>query len=218
MPVSPPHPVPEPAPESVPGPAPEVTSEPPPDSGHNTSLWRHADFRRLWAGDTVSQFAGFVGNTALSLLAATVLAAGPFQMGLLTASENAAFLLLGLPAGVWVDRMRRRPLMIRADLTRAVVLLSVPVSWWAGWLTLAQLVVVALLVSVGTLFFDVAHQSSLPSLVGRKHLVEGNAKLQTSHSAAQILSPGTAGALTQLAGRPMRCSPRVSATLRPPSS
>ncbi|MFD2418760.1 MFS transporter [Amycolatopsis pigmentata] len=169
-------------------------------SGRRTSLWFHADFRRLWAGDTVSQFGSSVGNTAIPLLAATVLAAGPFQMGLLTAAENAAFLFLGLPAGVWVDRMRRRPLMIRADLTRAVVLLSVPGAWWAGWLTLTQLVVVALLVSVGTLFFDIAYQSYLPSLVGREHLVEGNAKLQTSQSVAQILGPGAAGALTQFAG------------------
>lgn len=141
-----------------------------------------------------------MGKTALALLAATVLATRPFQMVLLTAAENAAFLFLGLPAGVWVDRMRRRPVMIRADLARAVFLLSVPVSWWAGWLTLTQLIVVALLVSVGTLFFDVAYQSYLPSLVGREQLVEGNSKLQASQSVSQILGPGTAGALTQFAG------------------
>ena len=79
------------------------------------SLWFHPDFRRLWAGDTVSQTGNFVGQTVIPLLAATVLAATPFQMGLLTATEDAAFLLIGLPAGVWVDRMRRRPLMLRAD-------------------------------------------------------------------------------------------------------
>lgn len=92
------------------------------------SLWLHRDFRLLWAGDTASQFGTFVGRTALPLLAATTLAATPLEMGLLTASENAAFLLLGLPAGVWVDRMRRRPLMLRADLARGVLLLSVPLA------------------------------------------------------------------------------------------
>lgn len=164
------------------------------------SLWAHAGFRRLWAGDTVSQFGGFIGQTAIPLLAVTVLAAGPVQMGVLTAAENAAFLFLGLPAGVWVDRMRRRPLMVRADLARAVVLLSVPVAWWAGWLTLSQLIVVTLLVSVCTLFFDIAYQSYLPALVGRERLVEGNAKLQTSQSVAQITGPGIGGWLTQLIG------------------
>lgn len=164
------------------------------------SLWFHPGFRRLWAGDTVSQFGTSVGKIALPLLAATVLAASPFEMGLLTAAENLAFLVIGLPAGVWVDRMRRRPLMIRADLGRAVALLSVPVAWWAGWLTLTQLVVVALLISVGTLFFDVAYQSYLPSLVGREQLVEGNAKLQASQSVAQIAGPSIGGWLTQLIG------------------
>ncbi|MEU6646786.1 MFS transporter [Saccharomonospora sp. NPDC046836] len=164
------------------------------------SLWFHRDFRRLWAGDTASQFGTFVGHTALPLLAATTLAASPLEMGLLRAAEHAAFLVLGLPAGVWVDRMRRRVLMLRADLARGVLLLSVPVAWWAGVLTLPYLIVVALLVSVCTLFFDVAYQSYLPSLVGRAKLVEGNAKLQVSQSVAQVTGPSIAGVLAQLLG------------------
>jgi predicted MFS family arabinose efflux permease len=164
------------------------------------TLWFHPDFRRLWAGDTVSQAGNFVGQTVIPLLAATALAATPFEMGLLTAAENAAFLLIGLPAGVWVDRMRRRPLMLRADFARAALLFTVPLAWWTGMLTLAQLIVVALLVSVGTVFFDVSYQSYLPSLVGREHLLEGNAKLQASQSAAQVLGPGIGGGLAQLAG------------------
>jgi predicted MFS family arabinose efflux permease len=164
------------------------------------TLWFHPDFRRLWAGDTISQTGNFVGQTVLPLLAATVLAATPFEMGLLTAAENAAFLLIGLPAGVWVDRMRRRPLMLRADFARAGLLLTVPIAWWADVLTLAQLVVVALLVSAGTVFFDVSYQSYLPSLVGREHLLEGNAKLQASQSGAQVVGPGLGGGLAQLAG------------------
>ncbi|QFU87904.1 enterobactin exporter EntS [Amycolatopsis sp. YIM 10] len=164
------------------------------------SLWRHADFRRLWAGDTASQLGSFVGHTVLPLLAATVLAASPFEMGVLTAAETLAFLLIGLPAGAWVDRIRRRPLMLRADFTRAALLISVPLAWWAGVLTLTQLVVVALLTGVCTVFFDVAYQSYLPSLVGRDQLLEGNAKLQSSQSVSQVVGPGIGGGLAQLLG------------------
>jgi predicted MFS family arabinose efflux permease len=164
------------------------------------SLFFHPDFRLLWTGDTASQVGTFVGQTVIPLLAATVLAATPFEMGLLTAAETAAFLLIGLPAGVWVDRMRRRQLMLRADFVRSAVLLTVPLAWWGGWLSLTQLVVVALLIGVATVFFDVAYQSYLPSLVGREHLVEGNAKLQASQSVALVVGPGIGGALTQLAG------------------
>lgn len=98
--------------------------------------------------------------TVLPLLAVTALTATPFEMGLLTAAEQAAFLLLGLPVGVWVDRLRRRPVMLAADFARAALLLSVPVAWWLGALTLTQPIVVALLTGTGTLFFDVAYQTS----------------------------------------------------------
>ena len=164
------------------------------------SLWGHRDFRRLWAGDTISQFGSTIGNVAIPLLAVGALAATPFEMGLLTAAETAAFLLVGLPAGTWVDRLRRRPLMLRADLGRAALLVSVPVAAWLGWLTFAQLVVVALLVGVLTVFFDVAYQSYLPSLVGREHLMEGNSKLQTSQSVAQVTGPTLSGWLAQAVG------------------
>lgn len=164
------------------------------------SLWFHPDFRRLWAGQTTSQFATFTSHTVLPLLAATVLAATPAQMGVLTAAENAAFLLLGLPAGVWVDRVRRRRLMIHAGLVRALLLLTIPVAGWFGVLTLHQLIVVAALAGVCTLFFDIAYQSYVPVLVGRARLFDGNSKLQASQSVAQVSGPGIGGALTQLAG------------------
>ncbi|OXM47169.1 MFS transporter [Amycolatopsis thailandensis] len=164
------------------------------------SLFFHADFRRLWAGDTASQVGAFAGHTVIPLLAATVLAATPFEMGLLTAAETIAFLIIGLPAGVWVDRMRRRTLMLRADFVRAALLFTIPLAWWAGVLSLPQLLVVATLVGVATVFFDVAYQSYLPSLVGREHLLEGNAKLQASQSVAFLTGPGVGGGLVQLAG------------------
>jgi MFS family permease len=163
-----------------------------------SSLFFHADFRRLWAGDTASQFGTTVGYTAIPLLAAVTLAATPFEMGLLTAAQTLAFLLIGLPAGVWVDRLRRRRVMLTADFTRFALLLSVPLAWWAGVLTLAQLLVVVLLVGVATVFFDIAYQSYLPSLVGRERLLEGNAKLQAVHSVAQVAGPSGAGVLVQL--------------------
>lgn len=164
------------------------------------SLWWHRDFRSLWLGDTVSQFGTFVGHTVLPLLAVTALALTPFEMGLLTAAETAAFLLIGLPAGVWVDRVRRRSLMVVAAAARAGLLLTVPIAWWLGLLTLAQLLVVALVVGVCTVFFDLAYQSYLPFLVGREKLVEGNAKLQSSQSVAQVAGPSIGGGLAQLAG------------------
>ncbi|MET0135352.1 MAG: MFS transporter [Kibdelosporangium sp.] len=164
------------------------------------SLLRHRDFRLLWAGDTISQFGTFVGHTVLPLLAVTVLAATPFEMGLLTAAETVAFLVIGLPAGAWVDRLRRQPLMLWANFVRAILLLSVPIAWWTGALTLTQMICVGLLVGVCTVFFDVSYQSYLPALVGREQLVEGNARLQASQSVAQVSGPALGGALAQLAG------------------
>lgn len=164
------------------------------------SLFFHRDFRLLWLGDTVSQFGSIVTNTAAPLLAALVLAATPFQMGLLNAADTAAFLLVGLPAGAWVDRMRRRPLMVSADLGRAVLLASIPVAWWLHVLTLTQLILVGLGVGVLTVFFDVAYQSFLPALVSRDKLMEGNSKLQASQSVAFVSGPAIGGWLTQLAG------------------
>lgn len=164
------------------------------------SLSRHRDFRSLWLGDTISQFGTLITQTSAPLLAALVLSATPFQMGLLTASSNAAFLLVGLPAGAWVDRMRRRPVMYTADLVRAALLFSVPLAWWFGVLTLVQLIAVTLLVGVLTVFFDLSYQSYLPTLVGREHLIEGNGKLQASQSVAQVSGPALGGLLTQAFG------------------
>ncbi|NUT93040.1 MAG: MFS transporter [Saccharothrix sp.] len=164
------------------------------------SLWSHRDFRLLWAGDTISYFGASVGRVVLPLLAAGTLAATPFQMGLLTAANTAAFLLIGLPAGVWVDRMRRRPIMLTADFVRFGLLLSVPVAWWLGTLTLVHLIVVALLVGTATVMFDIAYQSYLPVLVGRDQLVEGNSKLTASQSVAEVSGPAIAGGIAQAVG------------------
>jgi MFS family permease len=163
-----------------------------------TSLWRHRDFTLLWGGETVSHFGTAVSMVALPLVAVTTLAVTPLQMGLLTSAETAAFLLVGLPAGAWLDRMRRRPVMLVADVARAALLASIPLAWWAGQLTIGQLLVVALLVGLATVFFDVAYQSYLPSLVGREVLIEGNSKLESTRSLAQITGPAIGGGLVQL--------------------
>jgi len=160
-------------------------------------LVRHPDFRRLWAADALSQVGTQITAIALPLLAIRVLDAGVFEVGLLTTFEFLAFLIIGLPAGAWVDRMRRRSVLVGGDLGRAVLLGSLPLAWWLDVLTLPQVYVVALLTGACTVFFDVAYQSYLPHLVGREHLVEGNAKLQGTQSVAQVAGPTAGGLLVQ---------------------
>ncbi len=152
-------------------------------------------FRRLWFGQTVSGFGSQVTTLALPLTAVLILHVSTFQVGLLTTTGYAAFLLIGLPAGAWVDRVRRKPVMIGADVARTLVLASIPVAYGLGALTLAQLYVVTFIQGVATVFFDVAYLSLTPSLVGREHLVEANAKLQGSQSAAEVSGPAAAGFL-----------------------
>jgi MFS family permease len=158
---------------------------------------RHADFRRLWAADALSQAGTQVTVIALPLLLIKVLDAGPFEVGLLTTFEFLAFLVIGLPAGVWVDRVRRRNVLFVTDLVRGLLFGSLPVAWAFDVLTLAQVYLVALLAGACTVFFDVAYQSYLPHLVGREHLVEGNAKLQGTQSVAQVAGPTVGGVLVQ---------------------
>ncbi|MFV0131496.1 MFS transporter [Streptomyces sp. HMX112] len=161
---------------------------------------RMRDFRLLLAGAAAGQLGAHVTLVALPLVAVLQLEASAFQVGLLTAAETAAFLVIGLPAGAWVDRMRKLPLMIRADVVRAVAMVSVPVAGVAGVLTMAQLYAVALITGVATVFFDVAHQSFLPQLLPRDQLVKGNGALEAVRSSAQVTGPGLGGGLVQLLG------------------
>jgi predicted MFS family arabinose efflux permease len=170
------------------------------DSRENGTLRRHGDFRMLWAGNAVSQFGTRIGTVATPLLAVGVLAATPFQVGLLNAAQTVGLLLVGLPAGAWVDRMRRRRLMISMDLARAGLLATIPIAGWFGVLTLWHLLAVLVVAGAATVFFDVAQLSYLPTLIGREHLLEGNAKLQTSQSVAVIAGPGLGGWLVGLLG------------------
>jgi MFS family permease len=158
-------------------------------------LWRHRDFLKLWSAETVSQFGSQVSGLALPFVAITVLHVSAFEVAALGTIEFAPFILFSLPAGVWVDRLRRRPILIVGDLGRGALLASVPIAYVFDILTIWQLYAVGFLVGTLTVFFDVAYQSYLPSLVARKALVEGNSKLEVSRSAAQLGGPGFAGFL-----------------------
>jgi hypothetical protein len=161
-------------------------------------LWNDRDFRLLWAGQTIGDLGTAVSAVVLPLVAVTTLAASPLQVGVLSAVEWLPWLLVGLPAGAWVDRLPYRPLMVACDLVRLVLLGSVPVAAALGRLGLPQLYGVAFGTGVATVFFQVAYQAYLPTLVDRADLVEGNAKLQGSQSAAAVAGPGLGGLLAQL--------------------
>jgi MFS family permease len=166
-------------------------------------LWRHSDFMSLWGAETISLFGTQVTLLALPLVAIVTLDESAFRVALLTTAEFLPFLLLTLPAGVWVDRLPRRPILILANLGRAAALLSVPVAHWLGLLTIWQLYGVGFAVGVGTVFFDLAYMSYLPRLVRRAELLEGNAKLEMSRSAAQIGGPGLGGVLVSVLTAPV---------------
>jgi MFS family permease len=170
------------------------------DTAARSSLRRHPDFVKLWSGETVSQIGSQISLLAIPLIAVTVLHATTFQVGALSAVEMAPFLLVSLFAGVWVDRIRRRPVLIVTDLGRAAALATLPIASAFGWLSLAQLYAVALVTGTLTVFFDVAYMAYLPSLIDRQQLIEGNSKLQASESAAAIIGPGLAGWLIGLVG------------------
>jgi MFS family permease len=167
------------------------------------SLWRHADFLKLWTGQTISELGSRITRDGVPMAAVLVLGAAPAQMGFLTAVSAASTLVFGLIAGVLVDRVRRRPIMISADIARAALLATIPLAAIAHRLTMAQLYAVAALTGFCTVFFDVAYQSYMPSLVGKENLLEGNSKLATSSAIAEIAGPGLTGVLVQLITAPI---------------
>ena len=160
--------------------------------------WRR-DFRLLWLGETTSSLGSSVTIVALPLVAIS-LHASVAMIGLLTAAAWLPWLLIGLPAGAWVDRMPRRPVMLICDAVSLALFVSVPIAAWCGVLTIGQLLVVALLAGTAKVFFATAYRAYLPALVPAEQLVDGNAKLQGSESAAQIAGPGLAGLLAQAFG------------------
>jgi MFS family permease len=167
------------------------------------SLWRNADFLRLWTAQSISQIGSQITALALPLVALLLLDASAFEVATLAMVEWLPWLLFSLPVGAWVDRVHRRPVLILADLARGVALLSIPIAYWLDALTLGQLYVVGFATGALTVFFDVAYQSYLPSLVERSQLADGNSKLEISRSAAGLIGPGLAGALVGLVTAPV---------------
>jgi MFS family permease len=167
------------------------------------SLWRQGDFMKLWTGQTISQFGDEITLLALPFVAIFTLGAGALEMGILGVVRFLPWIAFTLPAGVWVDRMRRRPILIGADIGRAAVLASIPVAFVGGWLTMAQVYVVAFLAGTLEVFFDIAYQSYLPSIVERDELVEGNSKLELSRAGSSVVGPTVAGFLVELVRAPI---------------
>ena len=167
------------------------------------SLWRDGNFLTMWGGQTFSQFGAQITELAIPVLAVLVLNATEFEVGLLNAANVAAFLVVGLPAGAWIDRMRKRHVMIWADAVRAVALATVPLLWLTGALQIWHLIVVALIMGVATVFFDVSYQSIVPSLVRPHQIAEANGKLQSSYELANIAGPGIGGWLIGILTAPL---------------
>ncbi len=167
------------------------------------TLWRHRDFLRLWSAQAVSAFGARISREGLPLAAVLALKAPPAQLGVLAALSLAPGLVVGLTAGGFVDRSRRRTLMIAADLARAGVLLTVPFAAWFGLLTMAQLYIAAVLVGAASVLFEIADQAYLPTLVSHEGLLDANAKLSITNATAEVAGPALAGVLIQLLRAPM---------------
>jgi len=166
-------------------------------------LLAEPEFRRFYTSTVASQFGLRVAFLAIPLVAILTLDVDAFEVGLLTAASTAAHLLLGLPAGAWLDRTRRRTVLVNAFLAQAGILATVPAAYFAGVLTIWQLYAVALLSGTCGLFQDVSQQSYLPGLIGREQLVEANAKLQGVRAVARLAGPGLAGQLVQILTAPV---------------
>ncbi len=171
-------------------------------AGPRPSLLRHAGFVKIWSAATVSMMGSQVTQIALPFIATVTLGATPFEVALLGMMDMLPFILFTLPAGAWLDRIRRRPVLILGDFGRAIALATIPLAYAAGVLTIWQLYVVGFTTGILTVLFDVADQSYLPVLIDSDDLVEGNAKLQISASGAQILGPGLGGGLISLVAAP----------------
>jgi MFS family permease len=168
-----------------------------------SELWRHHNFLKLWAGQTISLFGTEITRIAFPLTAVVLLHASPAQMGLLIAAQFAPFLLLGFFAGTWVDRWRCQPILLWTSLGQAVFLASIPVAALLHLVGITQLYIVGVATGILTVFFDIAYQAFLPALIGREQLVEGNSKLTTTRSLTQMAGPGVGGGLAQLVTAPL---------------
>lgn len=167
------------------------------------TLWRDRNFLRFWSGQSLSQIGSQITELAIPVLAVLLLQATELQMGFLNAAGVVAFLVIGLPAGAWIDRMRKRLVMIWADLARALALAAVPTLWMLGALQMWHLYIVALVIGVATVFFDVSYQSLIPSLVRPHQIAEANGKLESTQQLANLGGPAVGGGLIALITAPI---------------
>lgn len=172
-------------------------------SNNSASVLRNRNFQYLWAGQTVSAIGDQMTGLALPVLAITMLHASEWQIGMMNAAGMSMFLLIGLPAGAWVDRWLKRRVMIFADLVRALVLLSVPVAWWAGVLDVTYLIVGAAIISAANVFFDVAYQSVLPIMLPKDQLSKANSALETTKQTSMLVGPAVIGFLLSIVKAPI---------------
>lgn len=161
------------------------------------NLWRHRDFIRLWLAQSISAFGARITREGLPILAVTTLAASPGALGVLAAVGSGAALVVGLTSGGFIDRSRRRPILIGADLLRAIVLLSLPLAALFGVVTLPHLLIAAVAITGASVAFDIASHAYLPALIGKPQLIDGNAKLATTEAIAEVGGPALAGVLFQ---------------------
>lgn len=165
-----------------------------------SNLWHNSDFLKFWFGDTVTQFTGQITTLVLPTIAILTLEVTDFELGILNALGFIAFPIFALFVGVFIDRVRRKPVMVTANIIRLVALATIPITFVLGILNLYQLYAVALIMGTCAVFFDIGYQSYLPSLVKREEVVEGNQRLQASVSAAQVIGPSVASGLMGLVG------------------
>lgn len=167
------------------------------------TLWRDGNFLTMWSGQALSQFGAQITELALPVLAVLILNATEWEVGLLNAAQVAAFLVVGLPAGAWIDRMRKRHVMIWADAVRAVALSTLPLLALLGLLEIWHMILVALVMGVATVFFDVSNQSLIPSLVRTNQIAEANGKLQSTEQLAGLAGPAFGGWLVGVLAAPL---------------
>ena len=172
-------------------------------SKNTASVLRNRNFQYLWAGQTVSTIGSQMSGLALPVLAVTMLQASEWQVGMMNAAGMSMFLLIGLPAGAWVDRWLKRRVMILADAVRMLVLFSVPFAWWAGVLDMTYIIISAAVISAANVFFDVAYQSVLPIMLPKEHMAKANSALETTNQTSMLAGPALVGFLLSIVKAPI---------------
>ncbi|MEO0067078.1 MAG: hypothetical protein RJB63_203 [Actinomycetota bacterium] len=172
-------------------------------SKNTSSVLRNRNFQYLWAGQTVSTIGSQMSGLALPVLAVTMLQASEWQVGMMNAAGMSMFLLIGLPAGAWVDRWLKRRVMILADAVRMLVLFSVPFAWWAGVLDMTYIIISAAVISAANVFFDVAYQSVLPIMLPKEHMAKANSALETTNQTSMLAGPAVVGFLLSIVKAPI---------------